>query len=79
MALYFALFAALGFLLYSIAGYFSIVFPFSGIVMGVAFAGSYIGINALLKTQGYIYAIEYLKPVWKQLKDKLSQLTTNRQ
>lgn len=65
---YFVIFILIGFLIYSISYYFLIVFLFSGIVKGLLFLCIYFAVNALLKTSGYVYSIDYLKPVWKQIR-----------
>ena len=71
IVLYFCLFFGIGFIAYLFSHYNNIHFPFSGIALGLSFACTYFGSNALLKTKGYVYSMEYLRPVWGRLKNKL--------
>lgn len=70
IAIYFGLFFIIGLPIYWLVQKQHIVFPFSGTALGVAFAGIYLGVNALLKTQGYMNSIDYLKPIWHKVKDR---------
>jgi O-antigen/teichoic acid export membrane protein len=75
IALYFVMFVAIALLIYLINQNFIIVFPFSGIITGIVFSAIYIAVNFLLKTPGYIDSIEYIKPIWTQVLNRLKGLT----
>jgi O-antigen/teichoic acid export membrane protein len=67
---YLLAFVLIGLLIHIPIVFWEISFPFIGIVEALIFLGIYFAVNSLFKTQGYVYFIDYLSPVWKQLRGK---------
>ncbi len=68
IAVYMAMFLVIGLPLYLVNLSESLTFPFLGTAMGIVFGVIYLGSSALLKTPGYLYAMDYLRPLWLRLR-----------
>lgn len=70
---YLLMFVSIGLAMHYAVKYLAIGFPFIGLVEAVIFLLIYFGLNLMLRTQGYIFFIEYTSPVWRRLKEKLGR------